>query len=117
MRRILIVALSIFALSVFDGCSKVKTFRFSFANRVADEITMKVDGERLGEISPGETRQFEHEVRILESSPTGPGTTDEAEVTVTAENRRTGKVTRGMRIRIYRDRVNHLDINSGDFLP
>ena len=99
----------------FAGCERWKTFRFSFSNRTEYTIVAKVDGERLGEVTRGETRQFEHDVRILESSPTGYGATDEAEVTASAENQRTGKVTREMRRRVYRDRVNHFDINAWDF--
>ncbi|MDO8470081.1 MAG: hypothetical protein Q7S84_03670 [bacterium] len=114
---VLLGALGITLAISLAGCERWKTFRFSFSNRTVSAIVAKIDGERLGEVGAGETRQFEHEIRVLESSPTGYGQTDEAEVTASAENLRTGKVTREMRRRVYRDRVNHFDINTWDFSP
>lgn len=98
------------------GCSRYRTFRFSFSNRTEDLIMAKIDGEPLGTVEAGTTAKFEKEIYILSESPTGSGS-EVARVTASAENLETGKVTRGFERDVYRDKVNHFDINASDFLP
>lgn len=103
-------------IPLFAACDRTADFDFAYTNRDSTAINPLVNStEHGGTISEGNAGVFTVELEILESSPTGPRSTDVAYVTVAARSPRRGQVSRPHTMTVYSDRVNPVTINSSDF--
>jgi hypothetical protein len=112
---VLLIALASLSLASCNQFAKEK-FRVTFANRTAHPIAPLVNGNRPNDgtavVDSGSARQFTVEVEVLQTSSTGP---DMADVTFSAQDLATKKLSREFHRTIQRDRPEYVEINKTDF--
>lgn len=114
MRWSVFCILFVFAL-LFMGCERSSSFRVVFGNRNGNEIEARANGDAIGYVAPGNDERFVIEERLLDSSPTSADQPDVTEVSFTARDTKTGKITRPFRRTLYTDRVEYIEVQKSDF--
>lgn len=116
MKLFVIVALSALLLLGVAGCSKIETFNVAFGDRLpaGHDIDCFMNGNLIGTVPSGATREFEVETHRLEG-PTGPDAPNVAYVVFSARDKKTGQLSREFPRTIYTDRTEYVEINESDF--
>ncbi len=111
--------LSLGLLVGLSACSQFQKekFQVTFANRTDHPFAPLANGNRpdngTAVVDSGNARQFTVELEVLETSSTGP---EMANVTFSARDLVTGKLSREFRRTVQRDRPEYVEINKSDFL-
>ena len=101
-------------LSVSPGCSLFThaDFPVSVGNRTANPIKVFANGAEMGDVGAGQTAPFNVSLRTVDG-PLAP--TAQAQVTFSARDMRTGRLSRQMNWTVYQDRPVYVEFNPSDF--
>lgn len=112
--RFLVAILAPLILST--GCAKLKglaDFQISISNRTDHTLLIYVNGMEQGKVGAGRSQSFVVRVKAVDNGYTGPSSS--AQVTVTARDLTTMKLSHEKKLYIYEDRPENVEFNPSDF--
>ena len=104
------------ALVILSGCSHAD-FEVAIGNRTADTIKVFANGTEMGDVGAGKTASFNVSLRTVNSGPGyGFAPSEQAQVTFSAEDLKTGKLSQAKNWAVSQDRPAYVEFNTWDFL-